>query len=265
MFGIRVVLVGIVWFWGTSLSLAHEMKVLANHFVLNPKQERVTVYLSWGHVLPVDELVEESTLARYELISPGGEVVSLEKKGVSLQANEVDVTEPGVHQVVVDRKSSVLTYVIDAEGNRRMKFGPKTSIKEGRIDYGFRSQQFAKALLVKEPTKATKISPIGQALEIVPVTPPEAWKQGKSLQFQILYKGNPLDREQMLASYVGFRPTNAWCYATVSNHQGIVEVVPQQAGSWVFLVRVRKEAPADVRNQYDYETYTATLALEVRP
>jgi uncharacterized GH25 family protein len=248
-----------------GLAQAHDLKALASQQHLSAKDGQVTVYLSWGHALPVDDLIDGATLLDYKVLSPSGKDMALKISDLSLQANSVAVEEAGIHQVIAIRKPAILTYVIDEEGNKVMKKGPKSGVTGGKVDYGFRSQQFAKALIVKEPAGKSKVKAVGLPLEIVPLAAPEEWRKGTALAFQVLYHGKPLAGEQVLATYVGFRPNNAWCYATTTSKQGIATVLPQQAGTWVLRVQVRQPADAKVKDQYDYENLTSTLTLEILP
>lgn len=248
-----------------SHSFGHDLKVLASHLIVPKPGENTTVYLSWGHTLPVDDLVDAQTLERYDLLSPGGASTPLKKADISLQANVVEMKEEGIAQVVVSRKPAVFTFVEDKEGNRLMKRGRKSATTEGKIDYALRSQQFAKALIVTGKAKGPSVKPVGLDLEIVPLAEPADWRAGGDLRFQVLFQGKPLSQEQVLATYVGFRPDNAWCFATTTDQVGVATVRISQAGTWVLRVQVRKPTTGSTREEYDYESYTATLALEVQP
>ncbi len=258
-------LVSFFLFAGAASLSAHELKALASHLLVTKAGEKTTVYLSWGHTLPVDELVDAESVERYELLLPAGKATPLQAAGRSLQTNVVELAEEGVAQVVVGRKPAVLTYVVDAEGNRVLKRGPKSAVTAGKIDYGMRSQQFAKALIVTGPPKGEAVRPVGQALEIVPADGPAQWRAGGELRFLVLLHGKPAASEQVLATYVGHRPDHAWPLAATTDRKGVATVRPDRAGTWVFKAQVRKPADGSVREQYDYEAYTATLALEIRP
>jgi uncharacterized GH25 family protein len=247
-----------------SLGSAHDLKVLASRWAFDAKGGKSTIYLSWGHHLPVDDLVDAAAIERYDLLTPDGSAKPLKKTDLSLQTNVVQLDAEGVHQVIVCRKVAVFTFVVDEEGNRVMKRGPKSAVKEGAIDYSLRSQQFAKALLVAGTAKKETVKPAGLPLEIVPVEEPAKWCKG-DLHFRVLFQGKPLGEEMLTATRIGFQPADAWCYATSTNHAGEAVVRADQAGIWVLRVHVRKPARGAAREQYDYESYTSTLTLEVRP
>lgn len=248
-----------------ALSSAHEIKVLASRLLFDKDGGKTTVYLSWGHRLPVDELIDAAVLERYELRSPAGTVTALKKEGLSLQESTVEVKEPGVHQLLVTRKAGVFTRVIDADGNRLMKRGPKTEVKEGKIEYALRSQQSAKALIVVGEPSKEPIKPIGLALEIVPQDGPAVWTSKNALNFLVLLDGKPLPNAEVTARYIGFKPDDAWTHTVKTDANGVAIVTPGQAGAWVLKASHRIETTGTTRDLYDYESFVTTLALEVQP
>ncbi|HTU89683.1 MAG TPA: DUF4198 domain-containing protein [Gemmataceae bacterium] len=244
---------------------SHEIKALASQLSIEKPGTKTTVYLSWGHRLPVDDLIDGSSLERYDLLAPSGTTTALKRSELSLQANVVEVKETGTYQVLVGRKAGIYTYVFDEDGSRLLKRGPKSAIKEGKIDYALRSQQFAKALIVVGPASTGPIKPAALPIEITPLDSPAAWKSGQTLRFQVLLQGKPLSAANVTARYVGFKPDNGWCYATTTNRDGEVCVRPCQGGIWVLKVNSRLLARDAAREQYDFDSYTATLTLEIQP
>ncbi|MFO0879642.1 MAG: DUF4198 domain-containing protein [Gemmataceae bacterium] len=245
-------------------SSGHEIKA----FVSNPNLAaggKTTVYLSWGHRLPVDDLVEATTLARYDLVDPTGQVKPLKTSDRSLQTNVVELQTEGTHQVVVARKSSLYTYVFDEDGTRQLKRGGKKDHAGAKIDAATKSLQCAKALVVVGKPSDKAPSPVGLPIEIVPLDGPSQWVSTNTLRFRVLVDGKPLSSVEVQARPVGSRPENAWSYATLSNKQGEFTIKPSQAGTWVVKVYTRNLAPARSRDEYDLESFTATLSLEVAP
>lgn len=249
---------------GTPPVLAHDLKALASRLVLPEPGGKTTIYLSWGHRLPIDELLDANSLSRYELLAPTGKPLPLAKSGLSLQLQVVELPAAGVYQVLAERKPGVFTFVFDEEGNRLLKRGPKSAVQGGQIDYALRSLQTAKALIVvgsaSEPVKAA-----GLPVEIVPQEGPAQWRCGAALHVQVLLEGKPLPGAELLARYVGFKPDQAWCYGTTSNRQGIAEFRPSQPGTWVLKAHSRRLAQEAQRSEYDWESFSTTLTLEVQP
>jgi uncharacterized GH25 family protein len=248
-----------------SVCQGHELKVLASRLATPKAGDRTTVYLSWGHTLPVDDLTDSKALERYDWLSPAGKATALTHKGLSLQANVVELKGEGVHQVIAARKRSMFTFVFDEDGEHVFRRGPKSAVKRGTVDYGMREQQFAKALVVVGVPKAEPVKPAGLPIELVPADGPAKWRSGRTLRFRALCGGKPLAHEQVLATRVGFRPADAWCFAAETDGQGVVAVPVKEAGTWVLRVERRKLAAGKARAEYDYDTLLGTLALEVRP
>lgn len=244
---------------------AHDIKVFSSRHVLPDGGGKATVYLSWGHRVPVDELVDAAPVERYDLISPDGKATTLKKEGVSLQANAVEFKDAGVYTAVVTRKASVYTYVLGDDGDRQLKRGPKTEHAGAKIDSATRYQQAGKALIVVGKPGDAAPKPLGLPVEITPLDGPAKWTANADIRFQILLDGKPVPTAEVVARDIGFKPEDAWNYATESNRKGEFTVRPERAGTWVVKVSVKKLTHGDTRAQYDFDSYTATLTLEVRP
>ncbi len=245
---------------------AHDLKVMLSRFQVEPGAND-TVYISYGHVLPVDGPIDASTLDEYYLRTPSGSVSYLKKEGVSVQSNDVHIEEEGVYQAVAARQPSVWCEVVDATGNHSHHRGTRSSIlrEVGTVELATYSHTYAKAILISGKTPDKPVEPLGHEIEIVPVTAPQEWRSGRDVQFKVLFQGKMLSSAELLATYVGFKPDNAWCYATYSDAKGIAVVRPSQAGIWVLRVKKQKPAPKDKQAEYDVESYTGTLVLEIQP
>lgn len=119
-------------------------------------------------------------------------------------------------------------------------------------------------IVVGEPGTAAPKA-IGLPVEIVPLAGPARWKAGQDMPFQVLLHGKPLPTAEVHARFVGFKPDDAWSYATESNRRGEFSIRPGQAGTWLVRVTAKQLTQGSVREQYDFEGYTATLSLEVLP
>lgn len=248
----------------TAPVLCHELKVFATRLVL-AQPGRNVVYLSWGHALPADEMLDAESLSGYESIAPDGTKTALPATGRSFQEAEIACEQNGVYQVAASRKPAVFTYVLNQSGQRVLRRGGKKEQGAAKIDYAMRSHQFAKALIVVGEPAEWKNTPVGHSLELLPLDSPKDWQAGKTLRVQVLLLGKPLAGEILTGTYVGYRPQGAWCFAQETDREGIVRVPLTQAGTWVFRVRHRRVATESDRADFDFETYTATLTLEARP
>jgi hypothetical protein len=69
-----------------SACRAHDLKVLVSRLVAAPGDQD-TIYVSYGHVLPVDSPIDADWLKDYHVVTPSGSISHLVKEGISLQAN----------------------------------------------------------------------------------------------------------------------------------------------------------------------------------
>lgn len=249
---------------GGGTAAAHEMKVFSSRHAL-PEAGKATIFLSWGHRVPVDELVDAAPIERYDLIAPGGGVTALKKDGASLQANAVELKDDGVYTAAVTRKSSVYTYVLGDDDERQLKRGPKTEHTKANIESATRYQQAGKALIVVGKAGNAVPKPVGLSVEINPLDGPAKWTTNSDIRFQIVLDGKPVPTAEVQARNTGFKPDDAWSYATESNRKGEFTIRPSMAGTWVVKVNVKKLTQGKTREDYDFESYTATLTLDVRP
>lgn len=248
-----------------AVASGHEIKVLASRLTLPESGGKSTVFLSWGHRLPVDELVDATPVERYEVVAPDGTATALKKEGTSLQENAVELKAAGVHTAVVTRKPSVYTYVLGEDGDRQLKRGPKSEHPPEKVESGTRYLQAGKALVVVGKPGDAAPKPLGLPVEISPLDGPARWAAGKDVRFQITLDGKPVPVADVQARFVGFKPDDAWCYATESDRKGEFAVRPDRAGTWVLKVTVKKLTKGKTRDEYDFEAFTATLTLEVLP
>jgi uncharacterized GH25 family protein len=257
--GVVTLLVGI-----SGPASAHELKVFASQQQVPAPGAKTTAYLSWGHRLPVDGLVDASTLERYEVVAPDGSAGPLKAADTGLQENVVELAKTGLYRVVAARKPGVVTFVLDADGKRQMKRGPKSAAAGQKIDSSHRSTQAATALIVVGPPGAEPPTPVGLPVEVVPLSGPAAWTAGAEVRFRVLVGGKPMSAE-VEAKPVGHKPDDAWAVTAKADADGVFAVRLDRAGTWVFVAKVKTPAAAGKAAEYDTESFTGTLTLEVRP
>lgn len=243
---------------------AHDIKVFANKFHLAEGQTKATVYLCWGHLMPVDDLIDGKTIERYELVTGSGSVTALKTDDRSLQANAVQLT-PGINQIAVSRKVSVISYVLDAEGNKQLKRLPKSAIKEGKVESSQRSVMCGKALVTSGPDAAQAVKALGQRIEIMPIEAPGRWRAGEALRYQVLLDGQPLANAKVDALRVSIPATEGETISAETDAKGIATLKLGSAGVWALKANSREPAAGTALQDYDFTSYTATLTFEVRP
>src|SRR5947208_5109361 len=78
---------------------SHDLRVMGGKNV--KVGDDVTVFITFSHTDPIDEVVEASQLENYLLVSPNNSKLPLDKrKGASLHDSTVKLEEKGVYQVL---------------------------------------------------------------------------------------------------------------------------------------------------------------------
>ena len=250
-----------VWLFCCCASSGHDLKVFASRQKL-AQPGKTVAFLSWGHVLPADELIDAKSLEQYELRLPDGGSRRLPLQELGFQECEVDCQQLGLYQIAAVRRPGTFTFVFDESGRRVMRRGNKKEVAAGKIDYAMRSYQFAKAYVLCGEVNE-KPSPLGHILELVPIDSPKHWSTQIPLRLQLLFRGSPLAGEVVTATYVGYHPEDAWCFAKETDREGLVHVSCSTPGTWVFRVRHRRAVSDGERDLLDYEVFTATLTLAI--
>lgn len=127
-----------------------------------------------------------------------------------------------------------------------------------------RYEKFAKLLTGGQDGNDFVTKPIGDTLEIVPLSDPRDTKVGDDAEFQILLNGQPLTTS-VLATYAGFTDTpSSWAYATetlnTETGSGIAKVRISAPGLWI--VRVATNLP-DSEEGVGAHNIRATLSFAV--
>ncbi len=123
-------------------------------------------------------------------------------------------------------------------------------------------EKFSKTYLNPSASDKSFATPIGQPLEIVPVTNPADIAKGKPAAFKVLYEGKPL-QTPVAATYDGYdvKTEEAYAVKTNSGVDGMVTVTPEQAGTW--MLRVANTVPGDGKN-YDEHAIRAVIVFNVK-
>jgi uncharacterized GH25 family protein len=98
--------------------------------------------------------------------------------------------------------------------------------------------KFSKTYLNPDPRDTAYRNPLGQTLEIVPLTNPASIAKGKNAEFQVFYKGQPLGNAEVSATYNGYdsQKENSYALTETTKQSGRVRFKINQSGIW--LVRV---------------------------
>lgn len=247
---------------------AHTLRVISTYPGVEPGGKS-TVYLSWGHLLPVDELIRGEDVERFEVRSPSGSVTPLKVEELSLQAHALTFPDAGVHQVAALRKPSVFTRYTDASGKTVFSRQAKDELKlpaGGKLIAAARSIQSAKTLVVVgEGVAGRPVEPLGHALEIVPDAAPAAdgYPIDKPASFRVLFQGKPLAGTTIVAVSAVRNPDGVGEVSVETDSEGRAILELDETGTWILEAHHLTDPPADQKHRFDSESYTATLAIGV--
>jgi uncharacterized GH25 family protein len=247
-----------------TLLHGHEVKVFASNLRLPAEGGRTTVYLGYGHRMPIDDLLDAQTIEKFEVVSPDGARKNLVAQGLGVHAQVARIDSQGIHRVIAVRRPSIYSYVYDSQGNRSLKRGGKSEHGELKVDTATRYQDCGVALIaVGEPAKAP--APLGLPAEIVPLAAPSQWRAGRDINLQVLVGQKPKEFTDLIARPLGFKPDDAWSYATETNRDGIARFRPDKAGTWLVKVSIKTPSKANESKDFDWNSVTTTLTLEIEP
>jgi uncharacterized GH25 family protein len=261
----RIILAATLILAPTLRAPAHSIGVMLNKTSAKPGS-KATVYLSWGHALPVDELIDGKDLEGYQVHAPSGSTTPLKVEGRSLQANEVTLDQEGIYQFSAARRPSVFSVVKGSDGKTSFLRLPKSEVTlepGSRIETSARSQMFAKAIAVVGEGGDRVPPKLGHTLEIVPLTGAGKLRLDETARFRVLFRDRPLAGVKVFATCVATNPDGTPTATLGTDAEGVVELTPADAGMWVLGVGHSLPAAGDVASQYDKESFWASLTIGV--
>lgn len=123
------------------------------------------------------------------------------------------------------------------------------------------SMTLADAYVTRGQTTTGALKPIGRALEIQALTHPNGIAAGSDAAFVLLFDGKPLaDTDITVFRSAGLYDGRKIAAQIKSDGNGKFSVKPQDAGTYLMLVRHRGAAPAGAETPY--RSYTYTLAFD---
>lgn len=236
------------------------------------KPGHVTTSLGWGHVLPIDDVTNSVnariTLDKYFVMTPDGKQIPLHLPGTklaepflqndTLDLYEADIacrkismkeTSPhGVYLIAAESQKAFHTRYIDSKGRKRFALKPKNKIKDlKKVLFAVQYQAFAKSYVTVG--KWVQPKPIGQGLEITPLTDLSNVKVGDMVEFDVRFNGQPLSYgpngiEYITASSPSFGK-NGKFYLFSYISKGKAQFQVQSAGQWLVNVFHNEPVTAD--------------------
>ncbi len=222
------------------------------------------MYVGWGHKYPVDGLTNRDTFESLTLITPQGipETFEIEAEGIS--TTKFTPNRPGRYALSVVRHPSINTTYIENGMEKKAKL-PKTKFAD--VVSSIYSQQFATSYFyVGDKVAATKFKPVGNTLELVPLTDPYAAGTnlvGGTFAVQLLLEGKPVPYTQVTATYAGYSAGDDMAARALTNADGIAEIRISHWGPWLFKARAERPASGDIAKVANTEVYYTSLTFEI--
>lgn len=102
-------------------------------------------------------------------------------------------------------------------------------------------EKFCKTLVVVDKPDDAWKNPLGQKLEIMPMSDPALYKAGQEAEFRILHDGQPVSTE-VFATCDGYTTApNSYAWFTETSDAGVARVKFSQKGLW--MVRAQHKVP----------------------
>ena len=246
---------------------AHTLRVLVTRPVTQPGFKS-TAFLSYGHLLPVDEVIPANEVGPYQIHTPSGSVKPLELTGTSFHTQEITCDEPGMYQLEVIRKPIIYVSWTEASGKQSFARLPKNQAKlpdGAKLTASARSAQFSKAVMLHEISEGQATPALGHTLEILVESKPGklGYSADEPIRARVLFRGKPLAGVKLSAASASRNPDGIPAVAGETDAEGRVALELVEPGTWVLdVLHLIDSLPAD-RDAFDNERFAATLAIPV--
>jgi uncharacterized GH25 family protein len=172
---------------------------------------------------------------------------------------EADTRADGTYRVTSGQRSGRKGKMAKIDGKWAMR-GEGGDLPANAEQVEVQSMTLAEAYVTRgKPTEAA-LKPTGKALEIQAVTHPNGISAGSDAAFVLLFDGKPLaDTEITLFRAAGYYDGRKIAAQAKSDASGRFSVKPEDAGTYLILVRHRSAAPAGAETPYRSYTYTLTF------
>ena len=246
---------------GSSQVYAHTPYLMPHSF--EPvRGNKVTLDASFSEKFFIPEVA--FTGSEFFVIAPNGKRETPEKEAelTTRKVLEHSLKEEGTYRFSTGQRKGAIFRVYMKDGKRGSLRGNDEPLPEGaKITDHFQAITYAETWVPHKGPTSDNVKPLGNGLEIVPVTHPNDVFSGDKFSFTVHYNGKPLPDAKAfiyLANYQ-FSEEKAELEVTTDS-AGNASFSPEEQGVYVLRVRHRDAAPegADVPRY----SYTTTLTLE---
>lgn len=246
-------------FIGASAAQAHMPYVLPTLFDLG-KGDHVTVEAAFAEDAFLPEVAMRD--APFHLVGPDGK--DLPAGPVThlrdLSVFEAAIPADGTYRVTSGQRAGRKGKMFKVRDKWEMRGeGGEPPANAEQVDV--QSMTLADAYITRgQPTDAA-LKPSGKALEIQAITHPNGIVAGSDASFALLFDGKPLPHADItLFRSAGLYDGRKVVAQVKSGADGRFSLTPEDAGTYLILVRHRGAAPAG--SETPYRSYTYTLAFD---
>ena len=232
--------------------------------------EKLHADLSYSHAFPHGESIPESRVKIFkplEIVAPNGKAEPMKLESDNYHYVSATSLPKGTYRIAATYQPTF--WSVDAAGKWTQDGTLKTVANAKSCE---QTQMFGKSVVTVGGAfdAKTATTPVGQALEIVPLANPNTLKAGELLPLQVLYQGKPLAKATIVAtadtvvtkdpeSQNDHRDING--YSATSDKSGRANFLPLVEGLWKVKV-IHKTPFADSTVCQDSALY-ATLIVPV--
>jgi len=180
------------------------------------KPGHITVGLGWGDTIPIDDILNSQTariiVEEFKIVSPNQKEINLDipasqpkeanKKAKNFDIFDADIglhkialkenSAKGVYKIEAKSKPTFYTQYIDTKGNTRLKLTTLDKIDDiKKILMSIKFEAFAKSYFTIGKWQEQKAT--NEGLEIIPKTDLSNVRVGDLVEFEVLFKGKPLN------------------------------------------------------------------------
>ncbi|EQB11641.1 NAD+ synthetase [Sphingobium quisquiliarum P25] len=244
---------------GASAAQAHMPYVLPTQFDLG-KGDHVTVQSAFAEDAFLPEVAMRG--APFHLVGPDGK--DLPAGPVThlrdLSVFEAAIPADGTYRVTSGQRAGRKGKMFRLDGKWQMRGeGGEPPANAEQVDV--QSMTLAEAYVTRGQPSAAALKPTGRGLEIQPVTHPNGITAGSDAAFLLLFDGKPLAQAGItLFRSAGLYDGRKVAAQVRSGADGRFSLKPEDAGTYLILVRHRAAAPAGAETPY--RSYTYTLAFD---
>lgn len=245
---------------GASAASAHMPYVLPVLFDVSGS-DHVTVQSAFAEDAFVPEVAMRD--APFHLLRPDGAQGTVGPVTYlrDLSIFEADLKEEGTYRITTGQRLGRRATMY-RDGDKWLMRGERgAALPAGAAPVAVQSTTLAEAYVTKgKPTRAA-LEITGKALEIQAVTHPNSISAGSQAHFVLLFDGKPLpDAEISMFRSAGVYDGRKVAAQTRSDGQGRFALRPDDAGTYLILVRHRAASPAGAETPW--RSYTYTLAFD---